>query len=157
LRFMCLPILTPSTKLHGGTPFLHLGHLPLLRFCFHTLHAIPIRSYLYHFSATTYSLTFDWFLSTYLKYVMVHVRVGNPAAGDQRFLATTCTNLHGGFVPIFTAASRRRREGLVATLTTYLTHTIEYPYLHSQFQRHLVYHTSRRHLVYQTSLRLPSW
>ena len=57
--------------------------------------------------------------STYLKYAMVHVRFGNPAAGDQRFLATISTNPHGCFVPDSTAAPRLR-EGLVATLTTYI-------------------------------------
>jgi hypothetical protein len=48
LRFMYLRILTPSsTKLHGGTPFVDLSHLPLIWSCFHILHAIPLRSHLY--------------------------------------------------------------------------------------------------------------
>jgi hypothetical protein len=54
------------------------------------------------------------------------------------------TKPHGGFVPNFTAASRRRREGLVATLTKYLGNTVEHPNLYSNIQRHLVYQTSRR-------------
>jgi len=75
---------------------------------------------------------------------MVNVGVGNSGTGDPRFLATTCTYPHGGFVTIFTAASLRRREGLVATLTKYLENKVECHYLHSRFQRQLVYQTSRR-------------
>jgi len=54
-RVTYLPNFTPSsTKLRSGTPFIHLGHIPLLRSCFLTTHAIRIQSYLYHFNATKY-------------------------------------------------------------------------------------------------------
>ena len=50
-------VLLLLTKVHGGgpcTPFIHLRHLPLLPPCSPTIHAIPIRSLLYHFCATRY-------------------------------------------------------------------------------------------------------
>ena len=70
---------------------------------------------------------------------MVHVRVDHFTAGDLGFLARICAIPRGSFVQIFTAARRLLSVCLLATLPTYLTHTVECPYLHSQFQRHDVY------------------
>ena len=77
---------------------------------------------------------------------MVHVRVSSPAAVDQSFPAKNCTNLHDGFLTIFTAAPRRRRECLGATLTEYLTHTVECPNIVT-ISATFFYHTSRLQLV----------
>ena len=85
---------TTCTKLHGGTSFLHLGHLP-----FYGLALLPYSLFLYDPIYTPLVLQRTNSLSTGFSLHKIRRgsrRVGNPATGDPHFLATTCTYPHGG-------------------------------------------------------------